>query len=144
MPRAVRCELPGVPLHVTHRGVNRCAVFVDDEDRRSYLLLLCEQLPRLSVALHAYALMDIACTCCARRARPGPSLGPCAMPSRRMRTFNQSDRRTGTLWEGRFKSCLGDSDRYLLSIIRHIELDPVRAGMVAHPRECCSNSSGSS
>lgn len=82
MPRAARLEVPGLPLHVTHRGVNRGAVFIDETDRATYLRL-----------------------------------------------------RTGTLWESRFKSCLVDSDRYLLSVIRYIEPNPVRARMVADPAD---------
>ena len=57
MPRVARLEVPGIPLHVTHRGVNRCAVFVDDIDRGTYLHLLAEQLLDQEVAMHAYVLM---------------------------------------------------------------------------------------
>lgn len=136
MPRIARLEVPGIPLHITHRGVNRCAVFVDDVDRGTYLHLLAEQLLAHGVAMHAYVLMgnhvhmllsaqvEGAISCVMRNAVQAYSRG-----------FNLRHGRTGTLWEGRFKSCLVDSDRYLLSVIRYIELNPVRAGMVADPVE---------
>ncbi|MEN6534591.1 MAG: transposase, partial [Bryobacteraceae bacterium] len=57
MPRRARLEFPGIPLHITQRGVNRCAVFVDDDDRRHYLALLEDMASRHSLAIHAYVLM---------------------------------------------------------------------------------------
>lgn len=57
MPCLARFELPGIPLHITHRGVNRCAVFVDQPDRGVYLHPLSKQILARQVALHAYVLM---------------------------------------------------------------------------------------
>lgn len=133
MPRRPRLELPGIPLHITQRGVNRAAVFVDD-DRRHYLALLESMLRPHEVALHAYVLMDNHVHLLASAPGTGSisralrNLGQCYVQA-----FNRRHRRTGTLWEGRFKSCLVDSDRYLLAVYRYIELNPVRAGMVATP-----------
>lgn len=136
MPRVARLEVPGIPLHITHRGVNRCAVFVDDIDRGSYLHLLAEQLHALDVALHAYALMGNHVHLLVSSAAEGAT--SCVMRNAVQaysRGFNLRHGRTGTLWEGRFKSCLVDSDRYLLNVIRYIELNPVRAGIVAGPAD---------
>lgn len=58
MPRPPRLELPGIPLHVTQRGVNRCAIFLDDDDRYHYRRVLRDATRRLAVAIHAFVLMD--------------------------------------------------------------------------------------
>ncbi len=136
MPRGTRLEVPGIPMHITHRGVNRAAVFIDDIDRTIYLRLVGQSVLKQEVSLHAYVLMSNHVHLLLSSTRAGAV-------SRALRNatqcyvqcFNQRHGRTGTLWEGRFKSCLVDCDRYLLSVIRYIELNPVRAMLVAHPVE---------
>ena len=136
MPRQPRLELPGIPLHVTQRGVNRCAVFMDDADRLHYRRLLRDACQRRQMSIHAYVLMDNHVHLLLTSVRPGDV-------SRAMRdvgqayaqAFNTRHGRSGTLWQGRFKSCLVDSDWYVLSAIRYIELNPVRAAMVAAPED---------
>lgn len=136
MPRRARLEIPGIPLHITQRGVNRAAVFVDDEDRDHYLALLGATLHKHGVALHAYVLMGNHVHLLASAAHVGSisqalrNHGQC-----HVQAFNRRHRRTGTLWEGRFKSCLVDSDRYLLTVYCYIKLNPVRAAMVATPED---------
>ncbi len=134
MPRHARIVLPGVPVHVIQRGNNRAACFVDDEDRRFYL----HQTARLSrlagCALHAYCLMTnhvhlLLTPDCAEG---------CARFFRRLSLVyaqyaNRKYSRTGTLWEGRFRSCLVQSEIYLMACHRYIELNPVRAGMADDP-----------
>lgn len=136
MPRQPRLELPDVPLHVTQRGVNRCAIFVDDADRHHYRQLLRDACHKQGVAVHAFVLMDnhvhlllsaAAVGCISQALRHmGQSYVQC---------FNQRHGRVGTLWQGRFKSSLVDSDAYALRVIRYIELNPVRAAMVEHPQD---------
>lgn len=134
MPRVARLDVPGVPMHITHRGVNRAAVFIDDADRRTYLALISASFQRQRVQLHAYVLMG-------NHVHLLVSASVAGAVSRAMRNatqcyvqgFNRRHGRTGTLWEGRFKSCLVDSERYVLTVIRYIELNPVRALMVAEP-----------
>ena len=130
MPRRPRLELPGIPLHVTHRGVNRAATFLDDADFSRYRQHLGDALAAHGIPLHAYVLMTnhvhLLLT------PPAPGLLSAAMRQlgqRYVPAFNRKYRRTGTLWEGRFKSCLVDSERYLLTVHRYIELNPVRAAM---------------
>ncbi|WP_423385153.1 heme-binding protein [Dyella marensis] len=128
--------MAGIPLHIVHRGVNRCATFIDDEDRRHYLALLGRHARRQGVNLHAYVLMgnhvhlltssDHAGATSAMMHRVG--LNYVAM-------FNYRHRRTGTLWEGRFKSCPVACDRYLLAAYRYIELNPVRAALSEKPED---------
>lgn len=130
MPRRARLQLPGIPLHITQRGVNRGAVFVDDEDREHYQQLLQRACQDHAVALHAYVLMGNHVHLLMASDEAGSVsealrwLGPCYVQA-----FNRRHRRSGTLWEGRFKSCLVDTDRYLLTVIRYIELNPLRARM---------------
>jgi putative transposase len=135
MPRRARLELAGVPLHVTQRGVNRGAIFVDDDDRGHYLQLLAEVAESGLVAIHAYVLMGNHVHLLMSAAEAGVisaamrRLGQCYVQG-----FNRRHRRSGPLWEGRFKSCLVDSDSYVLAVYRYIELNPVRAAMVDAPQ----------
>ena len=136
MPRRARLELPGVPLHVTHRGVNRCAIFIDDEDRHHYLRLLGLFARQHGLAVHAYVLMSNHVHLLASSSAPGAASEALRRATQcYVQMFNHRHRRTGTLWEGRFKSCLVAADRYALSVYRYIERNPVRAGMVARPED---------
>ncbi len=135
MPRRPRLELPGVPLHVTQRGVNRAAIFLDDDDRDHYRRLLHDACIAHDVAVHAYVLMGNHVHLLLSATRPGLVSGAMrAVGQCYVQAFNHRYRRSGTLWQGRFKSCLVDSDRYVLSVYRYIELNPVRAAMVEAPQ----------
>ena len=126
--RRARLELSGVPLHITHRGVNRAATFLDDEDCAAYLQALAFASSEHYVQIHAYVLMSshvhllVGTTQAGTVSRMMQSVG-----RRYVRGFNARHGRTGTPWEGRFKSCLVDSDGHLLACLRYIELNPVRA-----------------
>lgn len=134
MPRRPRLELPGLPLHVTHRGVNRAATFLDDEDCGLYRQLLHDALGAQGVALHAYVLLTNHVHLLVTPPEPGAlSRSMSRLGQRYVPAFNRKHGRTGTLWEGRFKSCLVDSERYLLTVYRYIELNPVRAAMTETP-----------
>lgn len=136
MPRRPRLELPGIPLHVTHRGVNRAATFLDDEDFSRYRQCLGDALAEQGIALHAYVLM----TNHVHLLLTPPETGRLSVAMRQLGqryvpAFNRRHRRTGMLREGRFKSCLMDTERYLLTVHRYIELNPVRAAMTAVAEE---------
>ncbi len=134
MPRQARLEIPGIPLHITQRGVNRCAIFLDGDDRRHYLRLLGESAARHGLSIHAYVLMGNHVHLLVSSGEAGKvSLAMRQLGQAYVTAFNRRHRRSGTLWEGRFKSCLVDSDRYLLTAYRYIELNPVRAAMVERP-----------
>ena len=134
MPRRTRLELPGYPLHVTQRGVNRCAIFVDDLDRRHFYDLLLDAMAEHDIAVHAYVFMGnhvhLLLTPPERGvlSRAMRNAGQCYVQA-----FNKRHRRCGTLWQGRFKSCLVDTERYLMTVYRYVELNPVRAAMVSRP-----------
>ncbi len=134
--RRPRLELPGVPMHITHRGVNRAATFLDEEDCAAYMQALEAAAQAESVAIHAYVLMSNHVHLLVGAERPGAvSRMMQSLGRRYVRAFNARHGRTGTLWEGRYKSCLVDSDEYLLRCLRYIELNPVRASMVVWPWE---------
>lgn len=136
MPRRPRLELPGVPLHVTQRGVNRCAIFIDDLDRQHFHDLLCDAMFAQRIAVHAYVLMGNHVHLLLTASEPDAlsramrNAGQCYVQA-----FNQRHGRSGTLWQGRFKSCLIESERYLMAVYRYIELNPVRAAMVQRPEQ---------
>jgi putative transposase len=134
MPRRARIKCGGIPHHIIQRGNNRSACFFADEDYRLYLENLTEGAGRYECNVHAYVLMT---NHVHLLATPKDDAGLSRMMrylgSRYVQYVNYVYRRSGTLWEGRFKSSLIDSDRYLLTCYRYIELNPVRAGMVVAP-----------
>lgn len=135
MPRTPRLLLPGVPLHITQRGINKGAVFLDDEDRHHFRRLLRDAL-QSGIALHAFVLMDnhVHLLLTARTTR-GLSCAMRRLGQCYVQAFNLRHRRCGSLWQGRFKSCLVQSERYLLNVMRYIELNPVRAAVVQRPED---------
>ncbi|MEO6227591.1 MAG: transposase [Thermomonas sp.] len=134
MPRQARIEVPGIPMHVTQRGVNRCAIFVDDQDRHHYRSLLRDACRDHAVLVHAYVLMDNHVHLLIYSERPGAVTRVMrAVGQTYVQAFNQRHGRIGTLWQGRYKSSLVDSEAYALRVMRYIELNPVRAAMVEAP-----------
>lgn len=134
MARLPRIELPGVPQHVVQRGNNRLPCFLDDDDRLRYLQLLRESLGQTTCQLHAHVLMDNHVHLLITPNAKG-DLGRLMQRLGRkyVQAFNTRHGRTGTLWEGRYKACLVDTDHYLLQCHRYIELNPVRARLTADP-----------
>ena len=131
MARKPRFDLPGFPQHIVQRGNNRQPCFCHPADCRRYLDFLHEAARAHAVAIHAYVLMTNHVHLLATpRAAHGVSLMIQDIGRRYVRSFNSIHGRTGTLWEGRFKSSLVDRDFYLLACMRYIETNPVRAGMV--------------
>lgn len=136
MARPPRYFLPGYPLHVIQRGNNRSDCFITDDDRRLFLAKLAECAARYEVAIHNFVLMsnhfhllvtphqEHGLSRCMQR------LGSVYVPY-----FNRVHERTGTLWEGRFRTFLVDSEHYFFTLCRYIEQNPVRAGMVRHCAE---------
>jgi putative transposase len=136
MPRALRNDLPGVPLHVIQRGNNRTACFLSPGDYERYLWTLLLAARGAGCAVHAYALMpNHVHLLLTPKAAGCASAMMHAVGSRYVRYFNDRHDRSGTLWEGRFRSFAIDSDRYLMECMRYIELNPVRAGMVDDPAD---------
>jgi putative transposase len=134
MGRPPRLELPGVPLHLVQRGNNRSPCFFGEIDRRLYLKCLATAALRRGCAIHAYVLMTNHVHLLVTPNEEGAAGAMMQDLGRRyVRVINTIHERTGSLWEGRFKSSLVDSESYLMACHRYIELNPVRAGMVGHP-----------
>ena len=137
MARLPRFFVPGEVLHVIQRGNNRDPVFGAEPDYLFYLDCLERAAAEHSLAIHAYVLMTNHVHLLATPAHEDSLPKTLQSVGRRyVQYFNYSYRRTGTLWEGRYRSTLIHSERYLLTTMRYIELNPVRAGMVEHPAAC--------
>lgn len=136
MPRRARLRVAGLPLHLIQRGNNRSACFYADEDYTLYLHHLGELARKFRCAVHAYVLMTNHVHLLLSPVREdGPSLLMKHLGQRYVQYINKTYRRSGTLWEGRFRSSIVQERGYLLRCYRYIELNPVRAGMVRHPRD---------
>lgn len=130
MARLPRLTLADHAHHVIQRGNNGQPIFVDRADRERLLALVGEQAPRFGIALHAYVLLDNAFQLLAT---PSSATGlpqfMQAVGRGYVRYFNDRHGRTGTLWEGRYRSTLLQAERYLLPCMALIDLAPVRAGL---------------
>jgi len=136
MPRLPRPDIAGIAQHIVQRGNDRMPCFIDDQDRRQYLMALYEMSLRYACAIHAYVLMTNHVHLLATpETVGGVSRMMQGIGRLYVAGFNVRHRRTGTLWEGCYKSCLVDGERYALACHRYIELNPVRAAMVGHPSE---------
>jgi len=134
MPRRPRIHVDRLPLHIVQRGHNREACFFGEEDYHTYLHWLKHALAEAHCALHAYALMTnhVHLLLTPKRAEAVPRL-IISLGRRYVQYINHTYRRTGTLWDSRYKSSLIHADTYLLTCQRYIELNPVRAAMVDDP-----------
>lgn len=136
MARQPRLIVPDIALHIVQRGVDRQDCFSEETDRLVYLSLLRELCAETRCAVHAYCLMTNHVHLMLTPATDdGPSVLMRKVGQRYVPYFNRRYGRTGTLWEGRFKSCLVESARYVLGCHRYIECNPVRAGMARDPGE---------
>jgi putative transposase len=143
MARLARLAVPGHPHHIFQRGNNRQAIFSTATDREIFLDLLCEACSKFEVALHAYVLMDNHFHLLASP-ESGDSLPRMMQAVGRsyVRHYNHMQGRSGTLWEGRYRSALMQSDNYLLSCMAYIDLNPVRSGLAMQAQEYAWSSHG--
>ena len=134
MPRRSRIHIDNCPLHIVQRGHNRAPCFFTENDYGSYLHWLHEALTESNCALHAYVLMTnhVHLLLTPKHAEAVPKV-IISLGRRYVQHVNRIYRRTGTLWDSRYKSSLVQSDTYLLACQRYIELNPVRAAMVSDP-----------
>ncbi|WP_347988083.1 transposase [Methylomonas sp. AM2-LC] len=134
MPRLPRIDIPHIPQHIIQRGNNRQPVFFHEDDYTVYQDFLREGLVKNNCKLYAYVQM----TNHVHLLVSGNALGAVSglmqsIGRRYVRYINATYSRTGTLFEGRFKASMVESETYLLTCMRYIELNPVRAGMVKQP-----------
>ena len=136
MARLPRFDIPGQPHHVIQRGNNRSIVFAGEEDYEFYLKKLGDACQKFQCDLHAYVLMTNHVHLLITPHLKGGIGKVMQMLGRYyVQYFNYQYSRTGTLWEGRYKATVIDSEQYLLICSRYIELNPVRAGMVEYPAD---------
>lgn len=136
MARKPRFNLPGVPQHVIQRGHNREPCFYSETDYVRYLKDLGEAAERNDASIHAYVLMTNHVHLLVTSGHAYSITHMMQDLGRKyVRYINHTYKRSGTLWEGRFKASLIDSEDYLFTCMRYIEMNPVRAGMVSHPSE---------
>jgi putative transposase len=136
MARQPRLSVAGYPHHIIQRGNNRQTIFHTDEDREAYLAWLSEYSQQFEVAIHAFVLMDnhthLLLT---PKTLQGLSKLMQSVGQRYTQSYNYFHKHTGTVWEGRYKSTVVQSDRYLLACMAYIDLNPVRAGITADPAD---------
>jgi len=136
MARLPRLCLPDIPQHIIQRGTNRQVCFAAPDDFAAYAHWLAKAAKDNDVAIHAWVFMtNHVHLLVTPKSDGGISKMMQNLGRHYVRYFNHTYKRTGTLWEGRFKSCVIDSENYLLICQRYIELNPVRAGMVETPEQ---------
>ncbi len=136
MARLPRYVIPGQPQHVIQRGNNRQLIFASDADYRFFRDALVEASTKHGLAIHAYVWMTNHMHLLVTPEFEHSISKVFQSTGRRyVRYFNDTYRRSGTLWEGRYRATVVDSEQYLLTLMRYIELNPVRAAMVAHPKD---------
>jgi putative transposase len=136
MARLPRLSLPGLPQHIIQRGNNRQAIATSADDYQTLLALIDENARKFSVAIHAYVLMDnhFHLLVTPETAQALPQMMQ-AIGRRYVRYFNDSQGRSGTLWEGRYRSTVIQPESYLLACMAYIDLNPVRQGLVPQARD---------
>jgi putative transposase len=141
LPRRARLSLSHVPLHIIQRGNNRQACFFAGDDYRFYLDWLAKHADKTGCRIHAYVLMTnhVHLLISTERAEAAGALMK-GLGQRHVQYINRTFRRSGTLWEGRFRACRTQEEDTPLACQRVIELNPVRAGMVDHTAECRGSS----
>ena len=136
MARLSRYVIPGQPQHIIQRGNNRQLIFAADADYQFFRDALIEAAHKYGLAIHAYVWMTNHIHLLATPEKDDSISKVFQSIGRRyVQYFNHTYRRSGTLWEGRYRATVVDSERYLLSLMRYIEMNPVRAGMVAQPSD---------
>jgi putative transposase len=136
MPRRKRLNLTDIPLHIVQRGNNRVACFYAEQEFQFYLHWLEHYAKQYGCAIHAYVLMTNHVHLLVSPFKPeAPAKLMQSLGQRCVQYVNKFYRRGGTLWEGRYKASFVQADEYLLACYRYIEMNPVRANMVAHPSD---------
>lgn len=137
MPRKARIVLPNAPHHIMQRGHNRQAVFLGDDDFKYYKDNLIELKEKLGCKIYAYCLMTNHVHLIIDPGNNPDSLSLLmkGVAGRQTRYINKMAKRSGSLWEGRFKSSIISTWEYLLSCSRYVDLNPLRAGMIKTPED---------
>ncbi|MCF8198706.1 MAG: transposase [Sulfuritalea sp.] len=134
MPRRPRIHLAEIPMHLVQRGINREPCFFAEEDYHCYLHWLQKSAADWHCVIHAYVLMtNHVHLLITPQHSDGPAKLMQCLGRRYVQYINRAYQRSGSLWEGRYKSSIVQAETYLFACMRYIELNPVRAGMVSDP-----------
>ncbi len=129
MARPLRLEFPGAVYHVTSRGNARQAIFLDKDDRESFLGVLASVVARFNWLCHAYCLMETHCHVMVETLEGNLSWGMRQLNGVYTQVFNRRHTRVGHLFQGRYKAILVEKEAHLLELCRYVVLNPVRAGL---------------
>lgn len=135
MPRQARLDVPGALHHIMVRGINKSAIFQNDQDRTKFLERLGKNIVEAKCAIYAWVLMTNHIHLLFKSGNKGISAVMRKVLTWYAVYYNRRYKRTGHLFENRYKSILCDEDNYLLALIRYIHLNPVRAGMIKTMKE---------
>ena len=136
MARLPRYVLPGQPQHIIQRGNNRQVIFASDTDFQFFRDAMASAADHHGLAIHAYVWMGNHIHLLATPEHEQSISKVFQSVGRKyVQYFNSTHQRTGSLWEGRYRATVVDSEQYLLTVMRYIELNPVRTGIVTHPRD---------
>ena len=135
MPRQPRLDVPGALHHIMVRGINRSAIFKDDEDKARFLQRLGENVTEAKASIYAWVLMNNHVHLLFRSGQKGISAVMRKLLTWYAQYYNRRHRRTGHLFENRYKSILCDEENYLLALVRYIHLNPVRAKIITIIKE---------
>lgn len=133
MARPLRIEYPGAVYHITSRGNEKKAVFKDDSDRKAFLKTIAQLNKRYNWICHAYCLMDNHYHLLLETPDGNLSIGMRQLNGVYTQAFNRRNKRTGHLFQGRYKAILIQKDSHLLEVCRYVVLNPVRARIVQSP-----------
>ena len=135
MARSLRIEFSGAVYHVTSRGNTKQNIYINDEDRQKFLLILTLVVERFHWICHSYCLMDNHYHLLLETPAPNLSAGMRQLNGIYTQAFNRNHHRVGHLLQGRFKAIVIEKQAHLLELSRYIVLNPVHAGMVQHPED---------
>jgi REP element-mobilizing transposase RayT len=135
MARPLRLEFEGAIYHLTSRGDRREPIYEDDADREAFLALLAQALERFEASVFAYCLMGNHYHLVLQTHRPNLSRLMRHLNGVYTQRYNRRHRKVGHLLQGRFHAVVVDEEPYFLEVCRYVDLNPVRAGLVRHPRE---------
>ena len=135
MPRQARLDFPGALHHIMVRGINKSAIFNDNQDRSRFLERLGQNLIKTQSAVYAWVLLETHIHLLVRSGGPGISALMRKLLTWYAQYYNRRHRRTGHLFENRYKSILCDEETYLLALVRYIHLNPIRAKVVKTMKE---------
>ena len=135
MGRPLRIEYPGALYHITSRGNERKKIFLEDADKIKFLEILEDYHNRFNILIHGYVLMDNHYHLVVETPKGNLTKVMHGVNGRHTGSFNRKYRRSGHLFQGRYKGILVDKDAYLVQLSRYVHLNPVRAKIVERPEQ---------